>query len=234
MALDHFAVSYDYTITNTTARLESKYDIGNFTLVPNTGGQSGGRTVSLNGLSLALFFSTETISPKSYSVKTTALGPSGSLLSNAKVLIENSTAFEFLFNDNYTLYETPPSVFDAKVASAPLDSVPSFVGSDTWFSPVLRVQTYLQSLPIYGGLPSTPDLNYSYSSFLYRLSFEQWSGHPLTEDPTFIAYINLRGSPLTSFPVSLVVAACVTGILLTAIAVVDVSRRKKFPSQANG
>jgi hypothetical protein len=104
VALDHFAVSYDYSITNSTARLESKYDIGNFTLVPNTGDQSGNRTVNLNGLSLALFFSTETISPKSYSVKTTALGSSGSLLSNAKVLIENSTAFEFLFNDNYTLY----------------------------------------------------------------------------------------------------------------------------------
>jgi len=234
--LDHLGISYEYTIANNTTYLQSKYNIGNFALASSQGG-SGNSSVTLDGLSLSLLFSTVTISSKDYTVATSSSSPSSagagnSSLSNAKVRVGNMTAFEYLFNDNYTLAQPSPTQYRADIASARPDSVPSSLVSSPWLSPVWRIQSYLQSLPIYDGLPSTPDLNYTQSRFLYRLQFEHWSGNALVEDPTFIAYLSSSGgvvsNPASALAPYLIVAAAASGVILAAIAAADLFRRRKL------
>jgi hypothetical protein len=85
-------------------------------------------------------------------------------------------------------------------------------------------------------LPGAQNLNYSQSKFLYALSFPQWSGHALVEDPTFIAYLGgkLSATTLTSpngpitIPYALVAAVAVSGVVLTAIALIDAARRRRM------
>jgi len=228
--LDHLGISYDYTITNRTTLLLSKYDIGSFSLTPTP--MPGAGNATLRGLSLSLLFSTVAIASREYTLTTNATNPGSNSLSSARVLVGDLNAFEYLFNDNYTLYQPDPAHYRVTVASAPTDSIPPSAFTGGWFSPLARIQYYQQSLPMYKGLPSASNLNYTESKFLYRVAFGQWSGDALVEDPTFIAYLGTGPIAVTTVlavPYQSVAAAALSGIVLAAIAIVDAAHRRKSP-----
>jgi len=237
ISLDHLGISYDYTITNKTTSLQSKYAIGGFVLKPPLG--SSNNTVSLKGLGLSLLFGTITIASTGYSVTTNSTSHGAAGLSGASVQVGNLKAFQYFFNDNYTLFQPQPTLHRANVTSVPPGSIPPAILNVT--SSLGRIQSYEQSLPMFKGLPSSSNLDYSQSKFLYQLSFGQWSGNALVEDPTFIAYLSSSGSLVTTstgtritIPYPIVIAAAVSGVVLVVYALLDAllfrpEERKSLP-----
>ena len=235
--LDHLGMSYDYTITNETTTLQSRYDVGNFTLEPPLG-STNSTVTSLDGLGLSLVFSTVTIASKDYSVNTNSTGQGAAGLTGASIQVGDLKAFQYLFNDNYTLYRPQPALYSAEFSSVSPSSIPSSFGSPN-VSPLGWIPAFQQSLPMFSGLAGSQELYYSQSKFLYSLSFPQWSGHALAEDPTFIAYLGgeIGGTHPTStsgaiaIPSTLVAAVAVSGVVLTDIALMDAARRRRLSSE---
>lgn len=223
--IDHFTLSYDYSIVGNATFLKTSYEIGNVTLVPPTLPK-----VTLKGLSLSLLHFTLAVSSTPY-VVTANSSPYDSQTSQtstkvnvAQVNIANSLAYEFRFNDNYTLLTNPPVSLRTVYTAAPSNSLPTgaFQGQGTLA--LIRVQDYVKaSLPSIAGLPASSDLNYNTSRLIYRISYPTWGGIGIKHDPTYVGYFVpslLTTSPPSGFPIiiylaiAVAVVAAITAVLL--------------------
>lgn len=224
--IDHVSMFYDYYVSGNTTFLKTSYNIGNVTLVPPTN-----PGVTLQGLSLSLLHATLTVSSKQLTVVAgsapynSQTNTAPSLVTAAQVNVDNILAYEFRFRDNYTLLTNPPAKYPAVYLASPSNSLPPNAFLGQYFTPLVRVQNYVQgSLPDIAGLPATSNLNYSASQFLYRISYPTWSGHGLEHDPTYIAHLG-PGSitnpppPATIPPTAILAVAIFTGSLALVVSV---------------
>jgi len=186
-----FSMKYDYSVKGNTTYLKSSYEIGNVTLVPPTP-----PALTLQGLSLSLLHATITVSTGQLAVIAAGSAYNSQINTSTKpinagmVNVDQSLAYEFQFNDNYTLQTSPPQSHPAVYLAVPIVSIPltELNGQET--TPLIRVEDYVKaSMPSFVGLPSTSDLNYQTSKFLYRISYPTWSGIALQHDPTYIGHI---------------------------------------------
>ncbi len=227
--IDHVSIDYDYSINSNTTILKTSYDIGSVTLVPPTL-----PNVTLQGLSLSLLHTTLTVSSERLAVVAgttpydSQTNTSPTPVTAAQVNVDNALAYEFRFNDNYTLLTDPAASYPAVYLASPMGSIPPNVS----FPDLIRVQDYVRaSLPGIAGLPSTSELNYATSKFIYRVSYPSWSGYGLTHDPTYVAYFG-QGSPPSppeppgpGFPITIISIAAVASLL--AVGVVYALARKR-------
>ena len=226
-----FSMKYDYSVKANTTYLKSSYEIGNVTLVPAS---PPGLTVQ--GLSLSLLHATITVSTGQLAV--IAAGSDYNSQSNlsakpinaAKVNVDQSLAYEFQFSDNYTLQTSPPQSHPAVCLAVPIDSIPytELNGQET--TPLIRVQDYVKaSLPSFVGLPSTSDLNYQTSKFLYRISYPAWSGVGLQHDPTYIGHIGagLVLTPVCNCPAFLLFPSIIIAAIIITVAAIVLYRRSR-------
>jgi hypothetical protein len=220
VSIDHIGLFFDYSIEQNITYLKTTFQIGNTTIL-----ERANSDVIINGLSLSLLFTTQVISPKNYTIivneglfdstRNSTL-PSVNL---AKVRIENITAYEFIFGDNYTLYELPIQ-YPAEYSACPTDSVQSQIFKSIWLSPLWRVETCLQEiLPEIGNFTTTLSLNFTTSSFIYRIAYPQWSGGGIKHDPTYVSFITSKTSTYI-FPVEIEIVTLValTGIIALIVA----------------
>jgi len=115
VSIDHLSLFYDYSITGNTTYLKTSYEIGNVTLVPPTLSN-----VTLKGLSLSLLHFTLAVSSEGYAVRTNGssvdfdsqTSQTSSQVNVAQVIVPGSLAYEFRFNDNYTLQTNPLSTYE--------------------------------------------------------------------------------------------------------------------------
>jgi len=125
--IDHLSLFYDYSITGNTTYLKTSYEIGNVTLVPPTL-----PNVTLKGLSLSLLHFVLAVSSEGYAVRTNGssidydsqTSQTSSQVNTAQIIVPGSTAYEFRFNDNYTLQTNPPVSLRTVYAAAPNNSLP--------------------------------------------------------------------------------------------------------------
>src|SRR6266516_2014246 len=188
--IDHFTLAYDYSIVGNATFLKTSYDIGNMTLVPPIS-----PNVTLTGLSLSLLHFTLAVSSSPYGViantspYNSQTNSTSSMVNVAKVSIANSLAYEFLFNDNYTLLVNPPISLRTVYAAIPSNSLPAGALQGSGTQDLIRVQDYVRAaLPSIAGLPSSSDLNVNTSRLIYRISYPTWGGIGIKHDPTYVAY----------------------------------------------
>src|SRR6266568_2857971 len=239
--IDHLSLFYDYSITGNTTYLKTSYEIGNVTLVPPTLSN-----VTLKGLSLSLLHFTLAVSSEGYAVRTNGssidydsqTSQTSSQVNTAQIIVPGSTAYEFRFNDNYTLQTNPPVSLRTVYAAAPNNSLPVEAFTGAGALQVIRAQDYVKaSLPNIAGLPASSDLNYSSSKLIYRISYPTWGGIGIKHDPTYVGYY--VPNPLAiSTPVpwdpTIIVYLAVALAAVAAIVVLIVikgTRRTRTPSQ---
>ncbi len=234
--IDHFTLSYDYSIVGNTTFLKTSYEVGNVTLVPPTLPK-----VTLKGLSLSLLHFTLAVSSTPYAV-TANSSPYDSQTSQtsakvnvAQVNIANSLAYEFRFNDNYTLLTNPPVSLRTVYAAAPSNSLPTgaFQGQGT--IALIRVQDYVKaSLPDIAGLPASSDLNYNTSRLIYRISYPTWGGIGIKHDPTYVGYFvpSLLTTPPSGLAIIVYLAVAVAVVsAITAILLIKRNRKTRTQSE---
>lgn len=229
--IDHFTFSYDYSVAGNATFLKTSYEVGNVTLVPPTS-----PNVTLKGLSLSLLHFTFAVSSGGYAVRlngssidfNSQTSQTSSGINVAQVVVPNSVAYEFRFNDNYTLLTNPPVSLRAVYEAASSNSLPSGAFQGQGALDLIRVQDYVRAaLPSIAGLPSSSDLNVSTSRLIYRISYPTWGGIGVKHDPTYVAYYvpNLIAPSVPGpwgFAVYLAIA-----VVITAVAVVVIRRTRK-------
>ena len=202
---DHVSMFYDYSVDGNTTFLKTSYQIGNVTLA-----SLASPNVTLRHLGLSLLHATLTVASKPLTVVAggapfnSQANPTASTFTAAEVNVDNVLAYEFRFKDNYTVMTTPPQSLPALYLASPIDSLPPNALQGYW-NPLVRVQDYVAGqLPDVAGLPSTSNINYSATQFLYRINYPTWSGLAINHDPTYVAHIRATStsSPPTSQPPS--------------------------------
>ncbi len=145
-----------------------------------------------------------------------------------------STAYEFRFNDNYTLQTNPPVSLRTVYAAAPNNSLPVEAFRGAGALQVVRAQDYVKaSLPNIAGLPASSDLNYSSSKLIYRISYPTWEGIGIKHDPTYIGYYvpNLLtiSTPVPWDPMIVVYLAAAVAVVaaITSVLIFKMTRKTK-------
>lgn len=233
--IDNLSLFYDYSITGNTTYLKTSYEIGNVTLVPPTLSN-----VTLKGLSLSLLHFVLAVSSEGYAVRTNGssidydsqTSQTSSQVNTAQIIVPGSTAYEFRFNDNYTLQTNPPVSLRTVYAAAPNNSLPVKAFTGAGALQVIRAQDYVKaSLPNIAGLPASSDLNYSSSKLIYRISYPTWEGIGIKHDPTYIGYY-VPNLPTTStavpgFPMIIVYLGLTLAVVAAITTVIAVKRTRK-------
>jgi len=231
--LEYLNFSFDFSILGNRSILKTNFGIGRITDVTNSN-----FNLSLDGLSLSLLYGTTVLTPKSHETlidgssynSMTAQASTGPAESG-QITIENVTAYEFLFGQNYTLFtgsqnQTIPSltvgVAQQSVSEGLYVSV-EWVLSD--FENVLNdVFSKISTInePI--------SLDYTNSSFLYRVCYSEWGGNPIEHDPEYVAHLTTGNSvlPTTGFPWIFVVSAVIISSAVLLGAIYDLERTRKI------
>lgn len=235
--IDHLSLFYDYSITGNTTYLKTSYEIGNVTLVPPTL-----PNVTLKGLSLSLLHFVLAVCSEGYAVRTNGssidydsqTSQTSSQVNTAQIIVPGSTAYEFRFNDNYTLQTNPPVSLRTVYAAAPNNSLPVEAFTGAGALQVVRAQDYVKaSLPNIAGLPASSDLNYGSSKLIYRISYPTWEGIGIKHDPTYIGYYvpNLLtiSTPVPWDPMIVVYLAAAVAVVaaITSVLVFKMTRKTK-------
>ncbi len=96
-----------------------------------------------------------------------------------------------------------------------------------------------QSSPVasnIAGLPSTSNINYTATRFLYRINYPTWSGTAILHDPTYVAYLG-KGTGFTNpipVPSWILYTAAFTGGLALAVAFNGLRRARKPSGPTDG
>jgi len=234
LLIDHIGLFFDYSIEQNITRLKTTLQIGDVTIL-----ERANWSVTIDGLSLSLLYTTQIISPKNYAIIAneelfnSTQNSQSSSINLAEVRIENITVYEFLFGDNYTLYENPPVQHPTKYSACPTDSVQSQIFKSMWLSPLWRVETCLQEiLPEIGNFITTFSLNHTASNFIYRIDYPQWSGGRIEHDPTYASFISPR--VLTRvLPIEIMTFVAITGVIVLIVALNEFRKIKNILSSAH-
>jgi len=233
--IDHLSMFYDYSLVGNATYLKTSYEIGNVTFVP-----PALPSITLKGLSLSLMHIALAVSSTPYTVTANAspydsqTSQTSSQLNVARVDVGNSLAYEFRFNDNYTLQTNPPVSYRTVYAAAPKNSLPTNAFQGQGALQLIRVQDYVRdSLPNIAGLPATQYLNYSMSNLIYRISYPTWGGIGIKHDPTYVGFF-VPSLPSTSpgFPTIIIYLAGAVAAVAATTAVVVIKRTRKTRTES--
>jgi len=232
--VDFMDFSYDFYVQNNTSYLKTNFRIGKISettppySVPNA-------PVSLDGLSLALFYGTCVIANRPYvtlvngnpynsttapaSVQPTDLG---------EIKIENAKAYDFVFGQDYTLSrDSGQESHKSKSTAVSNQSVPSDLERYAWVFSILKAA--VSSLfPKISSMKSAINLDYNVSSFLYRICYPVWDGCELQHDPTYIAYLNATIVPEIGPPLMFIIIASIVSVVVLTAALIDLKKTRKM------
>jgi hypothetical protein len=161
--------------------------------------------VSLEGLSLSLLYITSTSSPKPYATyvndefyDSATVVESATATSSGQIMVEDAKAYEFLFDEDYTLTRGGTVyIHEVKSAAAAATSVPRYLTETRWvFGNLENVLNASVLFPLAVGSDGRINLDYNASNFLYRICYPVWDGAAVEHDPTGIAYFK----PTFAFP----------------------------------
>jgi hypothetical protein len=240
--ITHLTFTYEYHVQEDASYLKTGFEVGEIVdIEPYTSNMN----MTLNELGLSLLYGTTTLTAKPYTVLVNN-EPYDSIkaeapavpTSRAEVMVEDMKTYEFIFEENYTLHrDSIVEVYDSKSAASAIDSVPP--NADPYLSPYWLVGWLLRHLSddvfpgMSTGMPDI-DLNYTSSSFVYRVCYPLWEGWRIEHDPTYVAYITAVevGPPQRSLPIEpsfetlvAVTAACTFAL---AVALIELRRTKRI------
>ena len=217
--MSEVGLSYDYSIEQNMTFLKTSFHIGSFTILRNTN-----PAVSLEGLSMSLLYTTQAVSPSNYTVMAddkdfnSTLNTPATAISKAQINLGNLTTFEFRFQDNYTLYTSTPTEYAAKYSACPTDSIDPQLIREDWNTPFWFAQDNMQEMfPDVSYVGTRFNVNFTTSSFNYRIQYPEWSGNRIEHDPTYVAFISAQ--PLVpEFPLeTLLLVTTISAMLVLAL-----------------
>ncbi|MEM2111233.1 MAG: hypothetical protein QXX08_05070 [Candidatus Bathyarchaeia archaeon] len=187
--------AYDYYIQGNFSYLKTGFKIGRIIdFEPHA------PIVSLEGLGLSLLYGTAMLTQNPYAVlvngepynSKSAEAPT-TLTDRAVVVIEDKKLYEFIFEENYTLNRnTSPTIHRSESAASPIESVP--LNAAVYLSSYWLMNSLLRLLsedvfPKLSSSLSKIDIEYTNSSFIYRVCYSIWDGWGIEHDPTYVAYL---------------------------------------------
>jgi hypothetical protein len=227
--IDYMDFSYNFYVQNNVTYTKTNFGLGRILQI--TPLDSG--NVSLNGLSLALFYGTIVITSKPYVTvvngnpyNSTNAPASVELTNSSEINIAKATAYKFLFGQNYTLFrDSTKEVYGSKCTAVSNQSVFEGIRPSmwvlSWFEDTLT--SIFPSISMQGAI----NLDYNASSFLYRVCYPVWSGYQLQHDPTYVAYLAVPVFSEMSPPLMFVVVAGVASTIALVAALVDLKKTRR-------
>jgi hypothetical protein len=227
MDLSELGLSYDYSVEQNMTFLKTSLHIGNFTILQKTNS-----TVSIEGLSMSLLYTTQAVSPIDYTIiagngafNSTENTPT-TAISRAQIKLGNLTTFEFRFEDNYTLHTDIPTEYAAKYSACPTDSIDPQLLRENWNTPFWFVQDNIRELfPDIGYIGTPFNVNFTTSSFNYRIQYPEWSGNRIEHDPTYVAFINSQPT-VPEFSAETLILVTTMSTILLAMLILPAKRQK--------
>lgn len=229
--IDHLGFNYDFYVVENVSYVKKSFDIGEITDIQPLGGTS----VSLDGLSLSLLFSTVILSDKPYTAyvnsepynSTIAENPA-TPTSGGEIAVETIKAYEFLFGENYNLTrDGSVETHEVKSEAAATTSVPQGAQSTlNWILAYFEKNLNVSDLfPSASGIGGEVNLDYNISTFLYRICYPIWDGLPTQHDPTYVAYL-FSNTTIPEFPIAMMLPILV---ITTSLAILSAKIRKRRP-----
>jgi hypothetical protein len=227
LIFDHITVDYDFSINGNVTNLKTSFDIGKVTSLRPLGDSQ----FSLEGLGLALLFTTSTYATKPYSTlvdgepyNSTTTNDSAVDMDRARIEVGNTKAYDFIFGGNYTLNretsnETYPAnieTYEVKAEAAAVSSLPL-----TTYGPVLWQVGFLRDVlnftAIFGDSSfSEFTMDYNSSSLIYRVCFPVWDGMEIQNDPVYVGYVYNKAE-IPEFPTVIIIPILATVTLLVLV-----------------
>ena len=230
--IDYMNFSYDYYIQGNVSYLKTNFGLGKITQITPYPGTSN---VSLNGLSLDLFYGTIVIASKPYVTlvngtpyNSTTAKASTNPAETGEIQINATTAYKFLFGQNYTLFRDSKQETHRSNCTAVSDqSVPQGVTNSE------RILSWMEDPldRVFPSMQGSMQLDYNASSFLYRVCYPVWSGYQLQHDPTYVAYLKISSVPELSSSSMFLVIVVVASTTILLVMMLD-PRRTKKPSSS--
>lgn len=236
--LSYLEFSYDFSVQENESILKSNFGIGQITNVIYSNFNT-----NLDGLSLSLLYGTAILTPKPYetlvngsSYNSLTAQTSTQPLQSGEIAVENVTAYEFLFGQNYTLSE---GAQNQTIPSITVGTAQQSMSRGVYTPVKYVISTFETTLnDIFNGISSITEpfnLDYTNSSFLYRICYPTWDGNPIEHDPEYIAHLttgNVALSTDQSLPWNVLTFAAVICSITFIGAIYDLRRtRKKFSSE---
>jgi hypothetical protein len=236
--LSYMEFSYDFYIQNNVSYLKTNFSVGEpleITSFP-------GNNVTLDGLSLALFYGTTIITSKPYTTLVNG-EPYNSTTATAlpepteigEIRVEDTKVYEFVFGQNYTLFkDSQQESHKSQSTAVAKTSVSSGIRmSIEWL--LSNLEEVLSDLfPRISSMQTAITLDYNVSSFLYRVCYPVWDGCSLKHDPTYVAYLSTSSTsvpppPITELapPLQFLIAAALLGLVALVIALADLRKTRK-------
>jgi hypothetical protein len=234
--VDYMDFSYDFYVQNNVTYLKTNFGLGKITHIVPTGYGN----VSLDGLSIALFYGTIVITSEPYVTmvngnpyNSTTAPASVEPASSSEIKIAEAVAYKFLFGQDYTLFaDSKQEIHESKCTAVSNQSVSVGVKRGEWILTLLE-DTLSSVFPKISSTKAAINLDYNVSSFLYRVCYPVWSGHQLQHDPTYIAYLGIPIVSELSLPIMFVVVAAVASIVALVAAVIDLKKTRRTLKLSN-
>jgi hypothetical protein len=226
--IDYMNFSYDYYVQGNVSYLKTNFGLGKITQIDPYPGSSN---LSLNGLSLALFYGTVIIASKPYTMlvngtpyNSTTATASVDPTQSGEIQINATTTYKFLFGQNYTLFrDSTQETYRSNCTAVSDQSAPQGTTNSQRILSIMQDQ--LDNF--FPNLLGSMQLNYSTSSFLYRVCYPIWSGYQLQHDPTYIAYLKITSVPELSSPLMFLIVAVVASTVTLSVMLLNPRRTKK-------
>ncbi len=236
--LDYLASSYDFYVKNNASYLKTSFEIGKILNVTS----SSDLNFTLEGLSLSLLYGTSVIASNTYTTvvngepyNSTTTQSSAIPTQSGEIRIEDAKAYECVFGQNYTLSrDSENATYPSKSAAVSDHSVPGGV-----YRSVESALSFFENVlsgvfPKISSVLTTINLDYGFSSFLYRVCYPRWDGYALEHDPTYIAYVTLVAIPEIGPPVMLVIGASIVGSAVLIVALLDTRKNRRMLPNKSG
>lgn len=233
--IDYMDFSYDFYIQGNVSYVKTNFGMGKILeIAPDY--YAGNSSVTLDNLSLALFYGTAVVASKPYVTlvngnpyNSTTAPPSVQPTDQGEIKIEDSKAYEFLFGQDYLLFrDSQQEIHQSKSTAISNQSVAGGLESRSgWIFSNLE-DTLSGLFPKISSVQKAIDLDYGVSSFLYRVCYPAWSGFRLEHDPTYVAYLGGVAVPELSPPLTFVIVAALVSTVALIAALVDVRKTSKL------
>jgi len=225
--VDYMDFSYDFYVQNNVTYLKTNFGLGKITPL-------GSGNLSLNGLSVALFYGTIVITSKPYVTmvngnpyNSTTAPATVEPTESSEIKIAEATAYKFLFGQNYTLFrDSTQETYGSKCTAVSNQSVSGILMRVQWVLSLME-DALSTVFPKISSMQAAITLDYGVSSFLYRVCYPVWSGYQLEHDPTYVAYLGVPTVPELSPPLMFVIVAALVSTAVLLIALIDVKKTRK-------
>lgn len=242
LKLDHLTLGYDFSVNGNVSNLKTSFDIGQANDIQTYDSVTGNyvnSAFSFDGLSLSLLYATATYASTTYQTyvnnqpyNSTTTPDSTIAASTAQIGVQNVTAYDYLFEGNYTLNQesnqTQQAIIESYQAKAEVAS-PASLPINVYGSSIQGIGFFTDELnlsELFGGSWPSINTNYNASPLIYRICFPAWNGQQITYDPLYVGHIAAT-TQIPELPPQAIAVIAVTFVATASIVLIVKYKNRK-------